>query len=154
MTPQVLTAPPQALQEAAQQCPGRLTGRTPLSANLPHGLSPASTLPSSCSMPVCLCRKGRAQKLSRSIEGGIPALPGLARQAALDLIQSHPSFHPIPSWMYLSQMHAHKVRACNVTHCHAAWAFAVLKHIPAWLVGCSAPAQRLCVHHGCTVSKP
>lgn len=62
-------------------------------------------------------RGGRAQQLMAYIEDQIPALPMPARKAAVDLIKRRPTFYPIPSWMYLSQMHGPQVRQ-HAVHSH------------------------------------
>ncbi len=38
-----------------------------------------------------------------------PSLPGYARKAVIDLVQSKPQFYPMPSWTHLSQLHGPKV---------------------------------------------
>ncbi len=55
------------------------------------------------------CRQGDTARLVKLLNESAPSLPGYARSAVIDLVQSKPQFYPMPSWTYLSQLHGPKV---------------------------------------------
>ena len=46
----------------------------------------------------------------RYVHEALPKLPDCARTGLRTLIESKPSFYPVPSWTYLSQLHGPKVK--------------------------------------------
>ncbi len=55
------------------------------------------------------CRQADTARVVKLLNESAPSLPGYARKAVIDLVQSKPQFYPMPSWTHLSQLHGPKV---------------------------------------------
>lgn len=53
-------------------------------------------------------RQGDTARHVKLLNESAPSLPGYARKAVIDLVQSKPQFYPMPSWTHLSQLHGPK----------------------------------------------
>ncbi len=57
----------------------------------------------------CSHSEGDTARVVKLLHESAPSLPGYARKAVIDLVQSKPQFYPMPSWTHLSQLHGPKV---------------------------------------------
>lgn len=60
---------------------------------------------------LCGCRAGKTQWVHDYLASSLPALPQCGKEAAADLVESRPEFHPLSGWTHVQQLHGHKVAA-------------------------------------------